>query len=101
MSAFVAVRAVFQTQQFNDFIQAKSETLRSFHKSYSCDTGLVIAANAAVWLVWFWLQTLALIETAGFFIDLCCVGKTADCLVSQLVIRSGSGCLNSKARLIK
>jgi hypothetical protein len=81
MPVLVAVCAVIQMQQFNYFIQTKSEPLRKFHTSHPCDTCLVIAVNAAICLVWFWQQTLALIGANGFYIDLCCFGKTAGCLV--------------------
>ncbi|SDU23348.1 hypothetical protein SAMN05216406_13730 [Nitrosomonas ureae] len=84
-AGLLAVGAIVEPQQLGDFIQAEAQPLSRFHESHPRHVRLAIAANAAVRLVRFRQQALALIEPDGLHVDAGSLGKNADGQVFKIV----------------
>ena len=80
--------AVFQSEQFADFVQAKAQALGRFHKPHPRHIRFAIATNAAIGFIRLRQQALALVKTDGLHIDPGGVGESADSQIPQRVLHS-------------
>jgi len=87
-SRFATVSTVGQPEQACHVVQAEAQALCRFHESHPRDICLAVAANAAVRLVWFGQQTLALVEPDGLYVDIGGPGEATDRQVCQIVFHT-------------
>ena len=65
------MRAVFEPQEFSDFVEAKPEALRRLYETEALNVRGAITPYGSIWLWWLWYQPPALVEPNGFHADNC------------------------------